>query len=172
MTARREAGFSVEMPGKVKNVLVRVGDEAVVGDVLVQLDTADLELILAIAQQNLRLQETNLADLLAEPEATDVAAAEAAVKSAKANLDDLLDGPSAKEIAALDANLHSSQASVASASAFPALDRSAPSSSPCPTNEREHTLCLPRVIYDSTVARPATIMMDSNPLPCYAANHV
>jgi HlyD family secretion protein len=117
VTARREAGLSVEMPGKVIYVPVRVGDEVVAGDVLVQLDTSDLEFSLAIAQQNLRLQETSLADLLAEPEAADVAAAEASVKSTQANLDDLLDGPSAEEIAASDANLHSAQASVASASA-------------------------------------------------------
>ena len=117
VTARREAGLSVEMPGKVINVPVRVGDVVAAGDVLVRMDTSDQEFSLAIAQQNLRVQEASLANLLAEPEAADVTAAEATVKSAQANLDALLDGPSAEEIAAADAGLSSAQASVASASA-------------------------------------------------------
>ena len=117
VTARREASLSVDRPGEVTAVMVRVGDETAAGDVLVQLDTTDLEFSLANAQQNLRLQEANLADLLAEPEAADVASAEAAVTSAQANLDDLLDGPTTEEIAASAANVRSAQASVASASA-------------------------------------------------------
>ncbi len=117
VTARREASLSVDRPGLVERVNVRVGDEVTARDVLVELDTADLELSLANAEQNLRLQEANLANLLAEPEAADVTAAETAVASAQATLDDLLDGPSAEQLAASEASLRSAQASVASASA-------------------------------------------------------
>lgn len=117
VTARREASLSAETPGRVEQVLVRVGDAVAAGDVLVQLDTADLEMNLSNAELNLRLQEASLVDLLAEPAAADVASAETAVASAQANLDDLLDGPSAEEIAASEASLRSAQASVASASA-------------------------------------------------------
>ncbi|MCP4424457.1 MAG: efflux RND transporter periplasmic adaptor subunit [Chloroflexi bacterium] len=117
VTARREASLSVDMPGLVEQVYVRVGDAAAAGDPLVQLDTANLILSLSNAEQNLRLQEANLANLLAEPEAADVVSAEASVKSAQANLDDLLDGPTAEELAASEAGVRSAQASVASASA-------------------------------------------------------
>lgn len=117
VTARREASLSVDMPGLVEQVYVRLGDEVAAGDVLVQSDTTDLAFNLANAQQNLRLQEANLAALLTEPEAADVAAAEAAVKSAQASLDDLLDGPSAEDIALSEISVQSAQASVASASA-------------------------------------------------------
>lgn len=117
VTARREAALSVKTPGRVEQVLVRVGDEVATGNVLVQMDTADLEMNVTNAELNLRLQKAGLADLLAEPEAADVAAAETAVKSAQANLDDLLAGPSAEEIAASEASLRSAQASLASASA-------------------------------------------------------
>jgi HlyD family secretion protein len=117
VNARREASLSVEMPGLVEQVNVRVGDAVAARDVLVQLDTANLELNVANAEQNLRLQEASLADLLAEPEEADVIAAETAVTSAQASLDDLLDGPSVEELAASEASLASAQASVASASA-------------------------------------------------------
>lgn len=117
VTARREASLSAEMSGEVTEVLVRVGDEVAAGDVLVQLDTTNLAFSLSNAQLNLRLQEANLADLLAEAEAADIASAEAAVKSAQASLDDLLAGPSAEDIALSEISVRSSQASVASAAA-------------------------------------------------------
>ena len=117
VTARREASLSAEMPGEVTDVLVRVGDEVAAGDALVQLDTTELALSLANAQQNARLQEANLADLLAKPEPADVASAEAAAKSAQASLDDLLAGPGEEDVVLSEISVRSAQASVASASA-------------------------------------------------------
>ncbi|MCB8982204.1 MAG: efflux RND transporter periplasmic adaptor subunit [Ardenticatenaceae bacterium] len=117
VTPAREAALSVDAPGRVQQVLVREGDMVQAGDVLMQLDAADMGLNLAVAEQNLRLQEANLADLLAEPTSSEMAAAETAVVSAQAQLDELLNGPTAEEIAAQEANLAAAQANVWSSSA-------------------------------------------------------
>ena len=117
VAARQETSLSVDTPGEVVDVMVRVGDEVAAGAVLVQIDTTNLEMNVTNAELNLRLQEANLADLLAEPYTADIASAETAVKSAQAALDDLLDGPSAEEIALSEISVRSSQASVASAAA-------------------------------------------------------
>lgn len=115
--ARREAALTAETPGTVTAVNVRLGDRVQAGDVLVQLDTADLELAVANAEQTLRLRRASLDNLLADAEAADVAAAEAAVAGAQANLDEVLAGPRAQEIAISEANVRASQASVSSAAA-------------------------------------------------------
>jgi HlyD family secretion protein len=82
-----------------------------------QLATADLSLGVTAAEQTLRLQEANLADLLAEPSAAEMAAAEADVASAQANFDALTNGATAEEIAAAEANLRAAQASLNAATA-------------------------------------------------------
>ena len=84
---RREANLALGTPGRVEHVSVRVGDAVQTGDVLLQVDTSDLALNLAIAEQNLLMEQANLADLLEEPPAAEVAAAIAAIASAQANLD-------------------------------------------------------------------------------------
>ncbi len=113
----REANLAVEIPGRVEQVFVRVGDTVQVGDALVQLETADLSLNVAVAEQSLLLEQASLADLMAEPSAAEITSAEAAVASAQANLDDLLAGPSATELAASEANVRLAEASLWSASA-------------------------------------------------------
>lgn len=114
--AEQTATLSVNNPGLIVGVMVREGDKVEAGDSLIQLDTKELDLQLARAQQNLALQEANLEALSANPEAYDIAAAEAAIASAQANLDDLLDGPSAQDIAESEATIRQQQASIASAS--------------------------------------------------------
>jgi HlyD family secretion protein len=101
----------------VEQVHVRVGDAVQMGDVLLKLATADLQLNVANAQQTLLMREANLASLQETASGADMAAAAAAVASAQANLDDLLAGPSAEEIAIAEANLRSAEASVLSSSA-------------------------------------------------------
>ncbi|MEW5986268.1 MAG: HlyD family efflux transporter periplasmic adaptor subunit [Chloroflexota bacterium] len=117
VVAQRAAALSVTAPGRVTQVYVRVGDTVQSGEALLQLDTADLALNAAAAEQNLRLQEANLAGLREAPGAADVAAAEAAVASAQASLDDLLAGPSETELAVSAAGVRSAEASLWSASA-------------------------------------------------------
>jgi HlyD family secretion protein len=113
---RRSANLTADLPGRVEEVRVRIGDTVTAGDVLLQLDTTDLALNVAVAEQNLKLQEANLAGLVEEPGAADITAAEAAVASAQAQLDDLLAGPGAEELAAREADLRAAEASVLSSS--------------------------------------------------------
>ena len=113
----RVTRFSVNTPGLIESVYVRVGDEVQAGDVLVQLEIDDLALQVERAEQNLALSEVNLEALLSDPQATDVAAAEVAVLSGQAKLDDLLAGPSEQDIAESEANLRVQEANLASATA-------------------------------------------------------
>ncbi len=117
VTPGREAVLSVSVPGRVQQVNVRVGDVVQAGDVLVQLDATDLALNVAVAEQNLKLKQASLADLLAEPTSSELAAVETAVLSAQAQLDDLLSGPTAEAIAAQEASLAAANANVWSSSA-------------------------------------------------------
>ena len=96
----REATLSADRNGRVESVLVKVGDRVLEDDILVQLDTVDLALNVALAEQNLLLKEASLADLLEGASKAEIASAEAALASAQAELDDLLAGPSAEELAA------------------------------------------------------------------------
>ncbi len=111
------AQLSVNTPGIVARVPVRVGDAVQAGDVLVQLQTDDLALQVEQAEQNLALSQAQLEALQQSPSAEDVAAAKAAVHSAQAALDELRAGPRAQDIAASEAELRAQQANVASASA-------------------------------------------------------
>lgn len=113
----RTAALAVSQPGRVTDLYVQVGDSVPAGDPLVQLETAQLELNLTAVQQNLRLQEANLAALAEPPHAADVAAAQANVASAQASLDELRAGPSPAQMAVYSATLALSEASAYAASA-------------------------------------------------------
>lgn len=113
----REAALSADMPGLVESAQVRVGDHVQAEDVLMQLKPDALAISVAIAEQNLKLKEASLADLVAEPTEAELASANAAVLSAQAQLNDILFGPTAEEIAAQEANLRAADANVWSSSA-------------------------------------------------------
>ena len=107
---QREAQLSLGVSGTVDEVFVREGSQVQAGDVLLQLDTAALERAMATAEQNLIIQEANLAELLDDASEADLASAQASVDSAQANLEDVLDGADAYDIAAARASLSSAQA--------------------------------------------------------------
>lgn len=115
--AAERATLSFGTPGRVVNVHVRVGDAVVAGDVLMVLDTTELEINLAMAQQNLAIQEANLADLRKGATVAELAAAETAVSSATAYLTQLQEGPRPAEIALQNAELSVYTASTYSAAA-------------------------------------------------------
>jgi len=107
---QREAQLSLGVSGTVDEVFVREGSEVQAGDVLVQLDTAALERAIATAEQNLIIQEANLAELLASTSEADLASARASVESAKVNLENVQDGADPKDIEAAQASLAAAQA--------------------------------------------------------------
>jgi HlyD family secretion protein len=112
LVPQREATLSLGIAGQVQSVLVQVGDEVTAGDLLVQLDADALQRAVRTAEQNLAIQEANLAELRTGASDEDVAAAEASLTSAQAQLNDLLDGPTEEDVAAAEANLRAAQASV------------------------------------------------------------
>lgn len=112
---RQKASLSLGMAGRVVQVRVEVGDEVQAGDPLVELATDDLERAVRNAEQNLAIQEANLAGLIRKAEATEIEAARAAVASAQAQLDDLLAGPSQEDLDQAQAALDSAQAAARAA---------------------------------------------------------
>lgn len=115
LMAQRSATLSAAIPAMVTAVSVRVGDQVAAGDLLLQLDSTDLALNVALAEQTVRLHEANLANLLADPPAADVVAAEAAVATAQAQLNALQTGPSDLELAIAQASLRTAEANLLSA---------------------------------------------------------
>ncbi len=117
IVAQREAALSLTASGMVAEVAVAVGDQVGAGEVLLRLETAELQRAFTSAEQGLIIQQANLESLLAAAPVEELAAAEAAVASASATLADLLAGPDADEIAAAEADVRAANAEIASASA-------------------------------------------------------
>ncbi len=91
--------------GRLKEVLVEVGDKVQAGDVLARLDDTDAQSQVAQAKINMRLAELQLAALTGTPDASELAAAQYQLSSAQDALQDLLNGPSAEEITIAQADL-------------------------------------------------------------------
>lgn len=106
----REAKLALSTSGVVKQVYVQVGDQVRAGDILVELESDDLQRAVENAQQTLTIRQANLAELLKEPNAQDLTSAQASVDNAQVNLDDLLAGPSDEELAQAQAALDAAQA--------------------------------------------------------------
>ncbi|CUS03563.2 putative Efflux transporter, RND family, MFP subunit [Candidatus Promineifilum breve] len=117
IVAGRAAALALMTGGTIAEIPVEVGDAVRAGDVLLRLETAELERAVGQAEQARIAQEAALATLTAAPTAAQLASAEAAVRSAQVQLDDLLDGPSAAELAAAEADLRAAQADLGAASA-------------------------------------------------------
>lgn len=114
-----EVALLFRTPGRVDEVAVAKGQEVQAGDLVARLDTEDLTLSLAQAQNGLAIAQAQLAKLVAGATQTELDAAEASVQSAAAGVDsaqaalasarsaynDLQAGPSADELQAAKANL-------------------------------------------------------------------
>jgi HlyD family secretion protein len=101
----------LQVEGNVNQVAVHVGDVVVAGDLLVALDTTELERAEKQAELNLASAQIQLDSLKEPADAAEVASARAALASAQQNLTDVRAGPSQAEIAAAQAKLASTQAS-------------------------------------------------------------
>ena len=111
---QREAVLTANSVARVESVPVRIGDSVQQGELLVQLDTTDLQFDVDNATQSVALAQARLDELLAPAGDADIASAGAALASAQAQLDDLLDGPSDTEISLSEASVASAQASLSS----------------------------------------------------------
>ncbi len=100
----------LEVDGIVIQVAVEVGDEVAVGDLLLALDTIDLERAVAQAELSLANAQAQLDELLEPADAAEIASAEASLMSAQQYLAEVQAGPSQAELAAAEANLAAAQA--------------------------------------------------------------
>ncbi len=100
----------LEVGGMVIQVAVEVGDEVAVGDLLVALDTTELERAVAQTELSLANAQAQLDQLLEAADPAEIASAEASLASAQQNLADVQAGPSQAELAAAEANLTAAQA--------------------------------------------------------------
>lgn len=99
----RDATLSFEINGTIDEVLVERGQQVQEGDALARLETDDLELNLAEA-------ENNLADVMHGARAEDIVSAEAALHKAEANYADVADGAGDEDVAAAEASLRNARA--------------------------------------------------------------
>lgn len=99
--------------GIVEEIAVEVGDTVQAGQVLLRLDTTDLER--ALAQANLSVESAQIALAELQEPATDaeIAQAEASLAEAQQSLADLQAGPGAAEVAAAQSSLAAAQSSYA-----------------------------------------------------------
>jgi HlyD family secretion protein len=117
----REANLNFQGAGTVASVPVKAGDRVKSGQVLAELDTTDLELAVRQAEIGLRQAEAQLRQLNEGPNASDVAAAVAALDSAKSAYAQVLKGSDKDQLAAARAQVE--QARVALEQAQQAYDK-------------------------------------------------
>ncbi len=115
----QEVKLSFRGTGKVKEILVSVGDAVKAGQTLARLEDDELQLQLKQAETNRKLAEANLAKAKTPADETDIAAARAQLESARAQADaaraayqDLLRGPSAAQRKVAQAQLERAKANL------------------------------------------------------------
>ena len=108
----REANLNFQGSGMVKQVAVKVGDQVKTGQVLADLDTADLELAVRQAEVALRQAQAQVNQLKEGPNAVDLKAAQAALDSARSAYQQLLKGADADQVAAAKAQLDQARAAL------------------------------------------------------------
>ncbi len=96
----RWATLSLKIGGQVRAVLVEEGDQVQEGQLLVQLDSSDLEDAVAQAEATLATAQATLAQVKAGPKPEELAVAQAGLAAAQAQLAKLRSGASQEEITA------------------------------------------------------------------------
>jgi RND family efflux transporter MFP subunit len=114
-----ERSVALAVSGVVEEIYVDVGDTAKAGDLLLRLETSDLERALAQAQLTVESSNIALADLKEPSSTADIAEAQAALVEAQENLADVQAGPSAAEIAAAQSSLAAAQSAYSELQAGP-----------------------------------------------------
>jgi HlyD family secretion protein len=111
LTLVEERSVALAVSGVVEEIAVDVGDQVKAGDLLLKLNTTELERALAQAQLNVEANKIALADLKTPASEAELAQAQAALVEAQENLADVQAGPSAAEIAAARSALAAAQSS-------------------------------------------------------------
>ncbi len=111
ITAHQQADLSFGQSGQVRRVDVQVGDRVKAGQVLAELDTANLALQVRNAQVNLKVAQAKLAQAKNPTTEQDIVTARAKLDSAQAAYNNLKAGASQADLAAAQAQLASAQAS-------------------------------------------------------------
>ncbi|MCL4300862.1 MAG: efflux RND transporter periplasmic adaptor subunit [Anaerolineae bacterium] len=101
----------LQAEGIITQVPVKAGDEVASGDLLVAMDTTDLERAVQQAELDLAVKQADLDTLLQPAAPADIASARAGLASAQEGLTELQAGPKAAELAAAEAALTAAQAS-------------------------------------------------------------
>jgi HlyD family secretion protein len=114
-----EVKLSFRGTGKVKEILVDIGDAVKKGQILAHLEDDELQLQLKQAETNRKLAEANLAKAKTPADETDIAAARAQLESARAQAaaaraayQDMLRGPTAAQRKVAEAQLKRAEANL------------------------------------------------------------
>jgi HlyD family secretion protein len=110
ITSHQTADLTFGQTGTVKKINVKVGDKVKAGDVLGELDSADLQLQYRSAQVSLKNAQDSLAETKSPSTQQAIASARAKVDSAQAAYDKAAAGASKSDIASAQAQLASAQA--------------------------------------------------------------
>lgn len=105
-----EAEVSFKIPGRVQTRAVTEGEIVTAGQIVAELDRAELDQEVALRSAEVRAARAALAELLAGSRPEDIEQAEAGVRQAQAKLDELLAGSRPQEISAAEATLERARA--------------------------------------------------------------
>jgi multidrug efflux pump subunit AcrA (membrane-fusion protein) len=114
-----ERNVTLAAGGAVENIAVAVGDQVQAGDLLLALDTTELERTLALAQLQIDAAKLALADLQTPATDAELAQAQSALLEAQENLAEVQAGPSSAELAAAQSSLAAAQSGYAELQAGP-----------------------------------------------------
>lgn len=111
----KQARLGFRLGGRVRQVLVKVGDTVQAGDPLVRLDAAELEAATAQAQAGVVAARAQLALAKAGARPQEIAAAEAGLAAARAQWAQVKAGPRAEQIAVAQAQMQQAATNLARA---------------------------------------------------------
>lgn len=119
LTLVSERSVALTVGGVVNEIAVAAGDTVKAGDLLLKLDTTELERAITQAELNVEVAKLALADLQTPATTSALAVAEANLVEAQENLADVKAGPSAEAVAAARSSLAAAQAGYSDLQAGP-----------------------------------------------------
>ncbi|MEM7131932.1 MAG: biotin/lipoyl-binding protein [Chloroflexota bacterium] len=108
----RAINLSFSASGTIQEIFVQVGDQVEAGQILAVLDESDLQRQVIQSAIDVRSAELTMDDLLAEPSAVDMAAAQASFAEAQVAYDAIIAPPSEEELIAARSQLASAEAAL------------------------------------------------------------